>query len=162
MQPVYAILTVIFLILLGFLGLSPSSTVRPYLPPPLRDNDKLLHFACFTILAFLVYRTLNLKSGGKNCLVSGVLLGAASVGSEVLQGLVSSRIFDAKDIIANLGGSVLGIGIAATSTFLNVHCIRRHRKGYIQSQQPDEMPLTATSVDEHENDDTSLTTIVVQ
>lgn len=77
-------------------------------------NDKVLHFTTFFILTAVFYfildtnrrRTLNLT-----LIVCTLILG---VGSEFVQSfLPNDRDFDLYDIVANLGGSLLALGLCS-------------------------------------------------
>ncbi|KAK1248434.1 hypothetical protein MKX08_006654 [Trichoderma sp. CBMAI-0020] len=100
----------IFLLLLLLAGYAGLSTLQlgSYV------NDKVLHFVTFFLLTVVFYwivdtsrrRTLNMT-----LLVCTVILG---IGSEFVQSfLPNDRDFDLYDIVANIVGSLLGVGICA-------------------------------------------------
>ncbi|KAL7919303.1 hypothetical protein ACQKWADRAFT_301671 [Trichoderma austrokoningii] len=100
----------IFLLLLLLAGYAGLSTLQlgGYV------NDKVLHFVTFFLLTVVFYwivdtsrrRTLHMT-----LLVCTVILG---IGSEFVQSfLPNDRDFDLYDIVANIAGSLLGIGICA-------------------------------------------------
>ncbi|ORY46409.1 hypothetical protein BCR33DRAFT_715503 [Rhizoclosmatium globosum] len=125
------------------LGLLPNSVVNPYIPSLLR-NDKLLHFIMFFLLTLSLFpaadyiisvlirdardylplhlqdteatdrdmRRFVLKTQAVLCVAA-----AAAVASEVLQSTLTTRKFDAKDIVGNIGGAALAV-TAATATFV--------------------------------------------
>ncbi|KAL7910900.1 hypothetical protein GGI35DRAFT_445908 [Trichoderma velutinum] len=97
----------LLLLLAGYAGLS-SIQLGAYV------NDKVLHFVTFFLLTVVFYwvvdtnrrRTLHMT-----LVVCTLILG---VGSEFLQGfLPNGRDFDIYDIVANIVGSLLGLGICA-------------------------------------------------
>ncbi|KAM0257593.1 hypothetical protein ACHAQJ_004293 [Trichoderma viride] len=100
----------IFLLLLLLAGYAGLSTLQlgNYV------NDKVLHFVTFFLLTVVFYwivdtnrrRTLNMT-----LVVCTLILG---VGSEFVQSfLPNDRDFDLYDIVANIVGSLLGVGICA-------------------------------------------------
>jgi len=95
------------LLLAGYAGLS-TLKLGNYV------NDKVLHLVTFFLLTILFYwivdtnrrRTLNMT-----LVVCTIILG---IGSEFLQSFVpNSRAFDFYDIVANMVGSLVGLGICA-------------------------------------------------
>ena len=116
------------LLLAGALYLSLSSIQVPQVKEKI--NNKALHFVTFFTLTLLFYwildttrrRTLNLT-----LLIVTCLLG---VGSEALQGLLpNGRQFDPLDIVANIIGSLLALGLC-TTYHKRMLDRRRRAKGY--------------------------------
>ncbi|KAJ3020996.1 hypothetical protein HKX48_009401 [Thoreauomyces humboldtii] len=115
MRKLWAIPLGLHLLLLAALGLLPSSRTRWLLPAPLKNNDKLLHYVSFAVLAFLSHVTLGLPSIARTALWTAAGVGGAAFASEVLQAVVgiwSGRLFDFEDILANLYGGTTGLAMA--------------------------------------------------
>ncbi|KAI8841410.1 hypothetical protein BJ741DRAFT_594085 [Chytriomyces cf. hyalinus JEL632] len=98
------------------LGLLPNSVILPWIPAFLR-NDKLLHFAMFSLFSaalihaldtVLATQRLRYRACYAPSAASALALGA-SFSSEYLQSVLSNRRFDAIDIAYNLLGSAVGI-----------------------------------------------------
>jgi VanZ family protein len=93
------------------MGLLPHST-SDTIPANLQPNDKFLHLVTFFLLSIAFYwipDTSRRRALQVSLLVCTLLLG---VGSEVLQSLLpNDRLFDPFDIVANVVGSLGGIGL---------------------------------------------------
>ena len=88
----------ITLLITGFLGLSPSSSIVPV-------HDKFQHFFCFFLLSLSFYWILDV-SKKKATQFTTITMVAASIASEYLQAILTPRQFDPVDIAANLVGSM--------------------------------------------------------
>ncbi|KAJ3169689.1 hypothetical protein HDU87_000570 [Geranomyces variabilis] len=140
------------LVLLALLGFLPSSTTAAYLPTPLRKNDKLLHYVCFSILALLLYFTLSRETVQKTAIAAAAGVGVAAVGSELLQSIIgywSGRIFDGADIMANFWGATTGLALAVLVDISWRACDRRRARSQFsrvpgdEDDNGDEIPLTS-------------------
>ncbi|KAJ1568456.1 hypothetical protein HK405_001771 [Cladochytrium tenue] len=92
---------------MALLGLLPSAWVLPLVRAALPDalqSDKALHAAGFAALAAAFYWTWEFASVRATALLSVLVMSAAAVASEVLQGLLPYRGFDEMDILANMAG----------------------------------------------------------
>ncbi|CRG85922.1 hypothetical protein PISL3812_02925 [Talaromyces islandicus] len=102
------VLLVLFSAYMGLLPHSTSSTI----PANLQPNDKFLHLVTFFLLSIAFYwipDTSRRRALQISLLVCTLLLG---IGSEVLQALLpNDRLFDPFDILANVVGSLGGIGL---------------------------------------------------
>ncbi|PWN17780.1 hypothetical protein BCV69DRAFT_301802 [Microstroma glucosiphilum] len=115
-RPAMIFLTFVCLIMLGFLGLSPSPNGG--LPIP----DKSLHFLSFFLSTLLFYFIFSLPSSTLSHtpllrffppIFTGVVcLGVGGILSEFVQGALPYKIFDWGDILANLLGGGLGLALA--------------------------------------------------
>ncbi|KAI8925506.1 hypothetical protein BC831DRAFT_512464 [Entophlyctis helioformis] len=133
---------VLVVAVLAVLGFSRNEDIVPLLPPILR-NDKTLHFAGFLLLSLVVFFAWDLPSLRKTLALSVVLMVLASVMSEVLQGLLPYRTFDAKDIEANLTGSAVGLGVAVClQTVWTSRVVKRLRQ---QACRFPRLPYAATA-----------------
>lgn len=93
-------------------------------------NDKVLHFVTFFLLTIVFYWILDTTRRRTLHLTLAVCTGGLSVGSEVLQSLLpNGREFDLYDIIANVIGSLAGVGLC---TIYHKRMLERRRaqKGY--------------------------------
>jgi VanZ family protein len=82
--------------------------------------DKLLHFACYALLAALFLRAFNttpLKHNLKLVLILSVLLSALyGISDEIHQSFVPYRSADYMDVLANILGSIAGVYLYQTIT----------------------------------------------
>ncbi|KAL1884159.1 hypothetical protein VTK73DRAFT_6828 [Phialemonium thermophilum] len=154
-RPPFAGAFALLLLLSGYAGLS-SLQVDVYI------NDKVLHLFTFFLLTVAFYwvvdtnrrRTLNLT-----LIVCTVCLG---IGSEFLQSLLpNGRNFDVYDIVANLVGSLAGLGLC---TWYHKRMLerRRHRRQYSavagdESTQDLELGEGVGTADDHEEGVTGFT-----
>ncbi|EGV65487.1 hypothetical protein PSN45_002576 [Yamadazyma tenuis] len=93
------------------------------------EYDKFLHFSVFFVLAIEFYFIIDThhKSLKTLRLVTCLWCVGSSVVSEIVQSIVNpSRKFDVYDIMANLGGSFLGLVVAASA---HAYTVRRARAG---------------------------------
>lgn len=101
----------LLLLFSAYMGLLPHST-SDTIPANLQPNDKFLHLVTFFLLSIVFYwipDTSRRRALQISLLVCTLLLG---IGSEVLQALLpNGRLFDPFDIVANLVGSLAGIGL---------------------------------------------------
>lgn len=72
-------------------------------------NDKILHTGMFFLMSFSLYWIVDLSRRRAVQLTAAAMV-LASVASEYAQWLLTTRLFDAKDIGANLLGSAVGVG----------------------------------------------------
>jgi VanZ family protein len=80
-------------------------------PPPVDIvSDKVIHFASFVVVSFAA---LAFCRSDRQLAAAGMLCAVAGVGLEIGQYFVPSRVFEWGDMAANLGGTVLGILLAA-------------------------------------------------
>lgn len=89
-------------------------------------NDKLIHFTAFFIITGLVYWTFdvsNTRTVMKLTFMSCTLCG--SIGSEFLQSLLTTRQFDVFDILYNILGSALALGI---SVYLHKRLLEKRKQ----------------------------------
>ncbi|KAI0206809.1 hypothetical protein F4808DRAFT_8292 [Astrocystis sublimbata] len=122
-------------LLAAYVGLSPLQLDHVI-------NDKVLHTLTFFILTVVFYwvidttrrRTLNLT-----LVVCTLGLG---VGSEFLQGfLPNGRNFDLYDIVANLVGSLAGLGLCTLYHQRMLERKRQRRYSAVPGQEPDDLEL---------------------
>jgi len=114
----FAISFLILLIFSSSLGLLPHSSLpstpaaaRPYIPP---QSDKALHFLCFFALTATFYFILDAARRRVIHLTLVVCTLLLGVGSEVAQGLLpNDREFDPWDVLANVIGSLVALGLAS-------------------------------------------------
>jgi glycopeptide antibiotics resistance protein len=97
--------TVLFLIYMAVLGFSKNEDVQ-WLTP--FKDDKQLHFAMFFVLTNLFYFTINWKPIGNVAITFSLML-FICIFSEFVQDFLTERVFDIKDIYANVLGSLLGL-----------------------------------------------------
>ncbi|EJT75846.1 hypothetical protein GGTG_05775 [Gaeumannomyces tritici R3-111a-1] len=77
-------------------------------------NDKLLHFLTFFVLTIVFYWIVDTNRRRTLNLTLTVCTGALGVGSEFLQAILpNDRDFDVYDIVANLVGSLAGLGLCS-------------------------------------------------
>lgn len=77
-------------------------------------NDKLLHFLTFFILTIVFYWIVDTNRRRTLNLTLTVCTGALGVGSEFLQAILpNDRDFDVYDIVANIVGSLAGLGLCS-------------------------------------------------
>ena len=80
-------------------------------PPPVKGvSDKIIHFASFFVVSFAA---IAFCRSDRQLAWAGILCAVAGVGLEVGQYFIPSRAFEWGDIAANLGGTVVGILLAA-------------------------------------------------
>jgi glycopeptide antibiotics resistance protein len=105
-----AFVVLLFVGYLAVIGFNRNEDIQSWIPGFLR-YDKALHFTAFSILSFGIYFVWK-RSRTKNVVLTGTIAYSVSVISECVQALVPYRSFDLHDIIANLLGTTLGLGIA--------------------------------------------------
>ncbi|CAK7272856.1 hypothetical protein SEPCBS57363_005357 [Sporothrix epigloea] len=78
-------------------------------------NDKTLHFVTFFFLTVAFYWIVDTNRRRTLNMALVVCTGGLGVGSEVLQGLLpdNGRVFDAMDIVANILGSLVALGLCS-------------------------------------------------
>ena len=95
-----------------------SSHPSPQSLPDWPFMDKLLHFACYALLAALFLRAFNttpLKHNLKLVLILSVLLSALyGISDEIHQSFVPYRSADYMDVLANILGSIAGVYLYQT------------------------------------------------
>ncbi|KAL2023711.1 hypothetical protein VTK56DRAFT_1425 [Thermocarpiscus australiensis] len=103
----------VLLLLAGYAGLSPPSAT-PTTSPLLLLDDKLLHLLTFFLLTLAFYWVVDTTRRRALHLTLVACTLALGVGSEVLQALLpNGRAFDFLDVVANLAGSLAGVGLCA-------------------------------------------------
>lgn len=122
-------------------------------------DDKVLHFATFFLLTTVFYwildtnrrRTLNLA-----LVVCTLFLG---VGSEVLQGwLPNGRDFDLYDIVANVVGSLAGLGLCTWYHKRMLERKRQHKRyNAVPGEDSVEEDIELGETSAHEQDVTTIT-----
>jgi VanZ family protein len=96
-------------------------------------NDKVLHFLTFFVLTTCFYWILDTSRRRSLNFTLVTCTGLLGVGSEFLQGfLPNGRTFDFYDIVANVVGSLLGLGL---SSWYHQRMIERKKRNK-QSYQP--------------------------
>ncbi|HMB99669.1 MAG TPA: VanZ family protein [Flavobacteriaceae bacterium] len=105
-------ITIIYTMALACLSLIKINNIPDYVPS---ITDKIFHFLTYGILTILWYYTWLNKSRSKQ-IVALILATLISISFgiiiEVLQdNLTSTRIFDLKDIFANVLGIIVAVGI---------------------------------------------------
>ncbi|KAI7901243.1 VanZ like family-domain-containing protein [Cokeromyces recurvatus] len=100
------ILLFFYFIIMGILGFAPIHLHEQF-------DDKLLHFFIFFNLGILLYFLWNLASVKRNLILATILLSVTAIGSECIQGLLPYRTFDVNDMIANMLGGGLGLGLSS-------------------------------------------------
>ncbi|CAX45440.1 conserved hypothetical protein [Candida dubliniensis CD36] len=124
----YPVLILFVFSLIGACYLGFASIHLPY--------DKLIHFTTFCVLTlefFFVFDTQykSLKVLRNITLIICTLGG--SVGSEIIQNLVNpKRVFDIYDIVANILGSLLGLGLSVGYVTWSKNRARQKRINYRQ------------------------------
>ncbi|OBT75739.1 hypothetical protein VF21_05959 [Pseudogymnoascus sp. 05NY08] len=110
-----------FLILLlgaSYLGLSSLQLA-------LHINDKAVHFLTFFLLTLCFYWILDTSRRRTLNLTISICTALLGIGSEFLQALLpNGRVFDAYDILANVLGSLLAVGL---STWYHKRMVERKR-----------------------------------
>lgn len=98
---------VFLLLIAGYAGLS-TLQLDYYV------NDKVLHFITFFVLTIVFYWILDTNRRRTLNLTLAVCTGALGVGSEFVQGVLpNGRVFDVFDIVANVVGSLCGLGLCS-------------------------------------------------
>ncbi|KAJ3060185.1 hypothetical protein HDU98_003812 [Podochytrium sp. JEL0797] len=130
-----------------FLGLAPNAVATPFVPLFVR-NDKVLHFSMFFALTLALlpavawlftlfqygpenraaYAPLDVNDPELSQRVLHIRTVAAIAtclcfASEVLQALLTARVFDIDDIVANIGGAALAV-VVASMVVLVLHSFR--------------------------------------
>ncbi|KAI2631152.1 hypothetical protein GGS21DRAFT_165110 [Xylaria nigripes] len=114
-------------------------------------NDKVLHALTFFILTVVFYwvidtsrrRTLNLT-----IIVCTLILG---IGSEFLQGfLPNGRTFDLNDIVANLVGSLGGLGLCSWYHQRMLERKRQRRYNAVPGNEPNDVELGEGGINQEE------------
>jgi len=118
----------------AYLGLAPATTIPSY-----KQSDKVLHFVTFFLLTLCFYWILETSRRRTLHLTLFVCLITLGIGSEIVQGLLpNGRDFDPYDILANVLGSALAIGL---STWYHKRMLERKRQAKHYSLVPgDEDP----------------------
>ncbi|KAK0529821.1 hypothetical protein OC834_003528 [Tilletia horrida] len=122
-RPVFLLLNVLDLTILGLLGFHPHA--QEYVA----INDKVLHFFGFLIATALFYGIFDIDEHARRIwfwrhfpllfsLLACFLFGG--IGSEFVQSLLPYKTFQWGDVLANMLGSALGL-------FLSYHAERRYR-----------------------------------
>ena len=122
-----------FFFLLGaaYLGLSSGLQVP-------QVNDKVLHFLTFVILTLTFYWILDTTRRRNLNLTLLIVTFGLGLGSEVLQGfLPNGRQFDPLDILANVIGSLLALGLC-TMYHKRMLDRKRRARGYSVAPQDGE------------------------
>ncbi|KAL1836011.1 hypothetical protein VTJ49DRAFT_5693 [Mycothermus thermophilus] len=103
------------LLISAYLGLSPSTPDPDATPPlPFPFDDKGLHFLTFFILTVTFYWVVDTTRRRATHLSLLLCTAGLGIGSEVLQALLpNGREFDLWDIVANVVGSLAGLGLCA-------------------------------------------------
>lgn len=105
-------ITVAYTIALACVSLIKINDIPDYVPS---ITDKIFHCLTYGILTVLWYETwvIKLQSKKKASLFSAIILSVGfGIIIEVLQDkLTSTRVFDVKDILANILGIILAIGL---------------------------------------------------
>jgi len=97
----------VLLLIAGYAGLT-SLQLGQYV------NDKVLHFGTFFLLTIVFYWILDTNRRRTLNLTLTICTFVLGVGSEVLQGfLPNGREFDFYDIVANIIGSLAGLGLCS-------------------------------------------------
>lgn len=97
---------IIWMLLIGVLSLIPLGSGGPDLIP---NQDKILHFISYALLAWLMYHCFSAGSMRYPMIVALIMSILYGLLIEVLQGIVNTgRCFDYFDIIANIIGSLAG------------------------------------------------------
>lgn len=106
------------LLIAGYAGLSS-------LQPSAHVNDKFLHFITFFLLTTVFYWIVDTNRRRTLNLTLTVCTGVLGVGSEFIQGLLpNGRAFDLFDIVANVVGSLAGLGLC---TWYHQRMLERRR-----------------------------------
>jgi len=77
----------------------------------INNNDKLIHFAEFFVLSILALKTFQLFKFKQHYILGVLFCLVFVVLSESLQSLIPSRNFSYYDMIADLLGIVVGVGV---------------------------------------------------
>lgn len=105
-------------------------------------NDKALHALTFFILTVVFYWVIDTSRRRTLNLTLGVCTFALGVGSEFLQGfLPNGRTFDPNDIIANIVGSLAGLGLCSWYHQRMLERKRQRRYSAVAGDEPDDLEL---------------------
>ncbi|CAK7266239.1 hypothetical protein SEPCBS119000_001919 [Sporothrix epigloea] len=107
-RPPFAGIFFLLLLVAGYAGLSSLQLGGIV-------NDKVLHFVTFFFLTVAFYWIVDTNRRRTLNIALLVCTGGLGVGSEVLQGLLpnNGRVFDAMDIVANVLGSLVALGLCS-------------------------------------------------
>jgi len=124
----FVVLVLLQCSLLAALGFLPTDQI-PY--HEVLPQDKLLHFSGFLTLSFLIFFIWDRPRRVHNVLLTAIPLGILSLGSEILQPILSpTRAYDSHDIVANVSGSAFGLVMAVFADILRERRYARNRVRY--------------------------------
>lgn len=95
----------IIVMMVGFLIVVPNNL------DVINDNDKLIHFAEFFVLSILALKTFQLFRFKHHYIIGVLFCLVFVVLSESLQSLIPSRSFSYYDMLADVLGIIVGIGV---------------------------------------------------
>ncbi|TKA64864.1 hypothetical protein B0A55_10012 [Friedmanniomyces simplex] len=123
---------VLLLLAAAYLGLSDPKL------PQYGQSDKGLHFLTFFLLTLTFYWIIETSRRRVVHFTLLICTGALSIGSEILQALLpNGRAFDPFDILANVVGSALALGL---SSWYHKRMLERRRKNKHYDIVPGEEP----------------------
>lgn len=103
---IFTIMLLSYIFLIIFFAVSKSVPT-----PPLKNQDKILHFLEFLILAALLYKTFsiyNIKYPKLTAVIIGILFAAVS---EIIQIYIPGRSFSSLDFLADIMGITIALVI---------------------------------------------------
>ncbi|KAK1066364.1 hypothetical protein LTR74_007251 [Friedmanniomyces endolithicus] len=128
----FAAAFVLLLLGAGYLGLSDPKL------PQYGQSDKGLHFVTFFLITLTFYWIIETSRRRVVHFTLLICTGALSIGSEIVQALLpNGRAFDPFDILANIVGSALALGL---SSWYHKRMLERRRKNKHYDIVPGEEP----------------------